>query len=100
MNKRMFVAVRKDLGLVYRMVQGGHALAKFAIEHTKLFNEWNNEYLIFIEVENINDLRKLAEQLSLKDINFSVFFEPDINEITSLACYESVNVFKRYKITE
>lgn len=95
MCKRMFIIVRKDLDLVYRMVQGGHALAQFALEHREIFNQWNNGYLIFIEVEQLDDLRNLSAKLSFKDIEFSIFFEPDINEITALACYESVNVFKK-----
>lgn len=33
MNK-MFILVRKDLDSPYKMVQGAHALAQYALEHT------------------------------------------------------------------
>ena len=32
--KQMYVLVRKDLGTIYKMVQGAHALAQYALEHT------------------------------------------------------------------
>jgi len=32
--KKMFILVRKDLGSPYKYVQGGHALAQFALENT------------------------------------------------------------------
>jgi hypothetical protein len=32
--KKMFILVRKDLGNPYKMVQGAHALAQYALEHT------------------------------------------------------------------
>ena len=31
---RMYVAIRKDLPVAYKFVQGSHALAQFALEHT------------------------------------------------------------------
>jgi len=31
---KMYVAVRKDLGSIYKMVQGSHGLAQYALEHT------------------------------------------------------------------
>lgn len=32
--KKMFILVRADLGFPYKMVQGSHALAQYALEHT------------------------------------------------------------------
>lgn len=37
---RMYVLVRLDLAEDYRMVQGAHALAKYALEHPSEFKTW------------------------------------------------------------
>jgi hypothetical protein len=31
---KMYIIVRKDLGPIYKMVQGAHALAAFSLENT------------------------------------------------------------------
>lgn len=82
---KMYVAVRKDLKSIYKMVQGSHGLAQFALEHTQLFNKWHNETIVFIDVKNINGLITLANKLEKSNVKFSVFREPDIgNELTSI----------------
>lgn len=97
MNK-MYVITRKDLGAIYKMVQGAHALAHYAIEWRQSYEEWNNEYLIFLEVKDIEELLKAAESLSRKNTQFSIFYEPDIDQVTAIACYDSEDKFKHYKV--
>ena len=85
MKNKMYVCVRKDLKSIYKMIQGSHGLAQYALEHTQLFSRWNNETIVFIDVKNIDGLISLADKLDSKKIHFSVFKEPDIgNELTSL----------------
>lgn len=88
MSKKMYVLVRKDLEKTYRMVQGSHALAAFALEYTALFNEWNNGTIVFLGIRNEDKLREKADELFLKQLPYSVFVEPDIDlQMTALACY-------------
>ena len=97
MNK-MYVITRKDLGAIYKMVQGAHALAQYLLTQHQLGQLWGNEYLIFLEVQDKEGLTKLAEKLSIQDIKFSLFYEPDIEEVTALACYCEEKQFKNYKV--
>lgn len=75
---RMYLILREDLS--YKYIQGGHALAKYALDHSSLFKEWNNGYLICLSVFNGLALEDLREKLAeAKNFNsFSVFFEPDL----------------------
>lgn len=97
---KMYIIVRKDLGPIYKMVQGAHALAAFSLENTQLFENWNNEYLIFLDVKDKYSLLKTTEMLSDKDIKFTIFYEPDIDEVTAIACYTSEDTFKKYQVAK
>lgn len=86
---RMYVIVRRDLSETYRMVQGTHALAQYALEHPDLLKEWSNEYLIFLSVFNLKALRELKMNLTGK-VEFSTFYEPDLdNQETAIALYDT-----------
>jgi hypothetical protein len=92
----MYVIVRKDLADTYRCVQGGHALAQFAMEHPKEFKKWNNEFLIYLGVWNLIELREWIKKLSKTKKNFSVFKEPDLDgHPTAMACYDSGVIFRK-----
>ena len=49
-DPRMYLILREDLA--YKYIQGGHALAEFAIDHPGQFNEWANRHLICLSVFN------------------------------------------------
>ena len=69
-------------------VQATHAAIKFIIEHPEIAHEWYNisEYLVELSVKNQEELLELAEKLSWKDIVFSEFREPDLdNAVTAIA---------------
>ena len=98
MNK-MYI-VRSDLGKIYKMVQGAHALAAYSLEHQVEFKNWNNEYLIFLDIKDNNEL--LTSICKLKELNqtFSVFYEPDIDSLTAIACYADEDIFKYFKVAK
>lgn len=76
---RMYLILREDLA--YKYIQGGHALAQFALEHRDKFEEWNNEYLINLSVFNGLALQELDTELISKIGGrqiYSIFFEPDL----------------------
>lgn len=100
MNK-MFILVRKDLGFPYKMVQGAHALAQYALEHTQEFNEWNNHTIVFLDVKDESALYKWKDKLYYSDKAISVFFEPDVNnQLTAIACYDDGEIFKNLQIAK
>jgi len=82
---RMYIIVRGDLSETYRLVQGAHALAQYALEYPEEFKKWNNQYLIFLKVFNLISLYDLMEY-RFKKAKISVFKEPDLdNQPTAIA---------------
>ena len=83
---KLIVVTRKDLNPGYQIAQAGHALAQFMLEHPEQANQWNNNYLICLSVEDENQLNNLSEKVQAHGIPMSYFLEPDIgNELTAIA---------------
>lgn len=80
--------------LNYQGVQGGHALAQWLLENPN--QTWNNDYLIYLQVEDIN---KFMFKLDIKNIKYSKFIEPDMgNQITAIACQSTDKIFEKLKL--
>lgn len=96
-----YVIIRKDISLVQQSVQIGHAAleAGFRFEKPK-----ETSFLIVLEVENQESLKKAAHFLGERDIDFYMFFEPDNHMGFSAICTRPVyekrekNLFKRWKL--
>ena len=81
---KMFVLVRNDLSKSQQGVQGGHALAQFALDHPHDFKEWGNQTIVYLKTE-LDTLEVLKDEVS---DSVSRFYEPDIgNQLTALAIY-------------
>lgn len=97
----MYVVVRTDLEKSSSAVQAGHALAQYCIDYPEHQTEWNNNYLIYLVAENEQQLEELLYKLSLKDLEVSIFREPDLdNQITAICCLTKKNssIFKNYPL--
>lgn len=103
--KRLYVLTRKDLGLAYQAVQGAHAVAQFCLDYPD--HEWNNGYLIFLEVEDKGELHEWLGELEYRNdfkaepqkVPFSIFKESDLdNELTAIAAYTNGTKFKKIPI--
>lgn len=93
---KMYVITRKDLPVNYRAVQAGHGLAEYMIKHP---NDWQNETLVYLVVEDEYSLIKLANKLEYKNITYTKFHEPDIdNQLTAIAAYNDGKIFKNIKL--
>jgi len=92
------VLTRNDLGIAYQAVQGAHAVAQFCVDHPN--HEWNNGYLIFLEVDDLYELKKWEYKLKDRNgIEMSWFYEPDLsNEMTGIAVYGSGYVFRNLQV--
>lgn len=69
-------------------VQAIHAAIQFQHEHPEYAKNWfeKSNYLGFLSVMSEKDLLDLIDKASGKEIKFSVFREPDINnQITAIA---------------
>jgi len=91
---RMYVLVRKELDQTYRNVQGTHAALQYALEHIGETRLWRNEYLIFLGVRFPSGIQEWINKLEDMGLKYSVFYEPDIDQVTALACIADPSVFK------
>ena len=95
-KKKMYVLVRNDLETTYRCVQGGHALAQFALENPEELIEWNNETIVFLACRGIDELLNYHIKAMDRCLPVSSFEEPDLNnQLTGIACYCDGRLFKK-----
>ena len=93
---KLFVLTRRDLSPEQRAVQSGHSLAEFLLNYK---TNWDNGTLIYLGVENEEELKKWIFKLDRKNIRYSIFREPDIgNQITSLATDHQSRLFSKLKL--
>jgi len=71
----MYIFLRKDIDSTYQIIQAGHAL----FEHAHTLNEKPSDISSFclLEAKDEDDLEKIASELEMKNINFTMFHEPD-----------------------
>jgi len=94
---KLYVIVRKDLSVSKRAVQAGHAVAQFCL--CCPFSRWKNNTLIYLGIKNLNNLKKLINQLNNNNIKFIEFREPDIgNQITAIATDQYYKMFDKMKL--
>lgn len=92
--KRLYVLIDKDLDPVYGCVQGGHAVAQYLIDNQGK-DKWSNEYLIYLYA----DLSIWIDKLNAKNLNYSFFKEPDLNNrITAIALENDGKIFKKLNL--
>ena len=88
----MYVIARAQLNPIYQCVQGGHALVNYINERPNEAEEWDNQYLIYLNTYGLDDLMELLIE---NCIPFSSFEEPDMGGcITAIACYCDGNLFQ------
>jgi hypothetical protein len=96
---KMYVLVRSELSPSYRAVQGGHAVAQYAIEHPNAFRRWANGYLIYLETRFPSGIKETQDRLDRFKRDYSVFREPDLGgQPTALACLDTGEMFKSMRI--
>jgi len=97
--KKLYVLVRTDLKYSSPAVQAGHCVAQFCLNNG---NDWKNETLIYLGVKDLDDLKRWCFKLETKNINYTEFFEPDMNsELTAISVLlENGKIFKNLKLLE
>lgn len=90
--KRLYILISRDLDPIYGGVQGGHGVSQWLLEHTE--QTWNNGYLIYL----VADLEKWVKKLKIKEKDFSIFKEPDLNDkVTAVALLDDGRIFRNLK---
>jgi len=65
--------------VAYQGVQAAHATAQYLLDNPS--QQWNNNRLVVLEA-NLDDW---IFKLNLKEIQFTSFYEPDIDSISAIA---------------
>lgn len=93
----MVVITRSDLTPGQQAVQSAHAAINFNYEHPDRAGPWfkDSNYLVLLSLENENELIKFIEKCENKNIKYTTFNEPDLNnEITAIALEPSITTQK------
>jgi peptidyl-tRNA hydrolase len=88
MMGKLYIVVRGDLSPGLRAAQACHAQRLFVEEHPEVDRDWyeNSNTIVILEVRDIDELMDLAFDLDARNIRFSQFDEPDLqNEPTAIA---------------
>lgn len=91
---KLYILVRKDLNPIYGCVQAGHAVAEFSLKNYRVFREWGNSTLVYLAVPDLRTLKLWLLKLERKDIFYVQFHEPDLDELTSIACINTGKIFR------
>ena len=86
---------RQDINPGYQVVQSTHSIADFAHDHPEVFSKWKEESnsIICLSAKSQEHLLKLYEKYSSLT-QASLFFEPDVDEYTSMCLYGSPEIRK------
>ena len=100
MKKKLYVIIRNDLpSKPYMACQGGHALAEWMLKNPGQVKEWGNHTLIYLRVNNEEQLKFWIDVIEMSDGKCVIFREPDLeNEITAIATYCNGKLFKGLKL--
>ena len=92
----MVVITREDIDPGYQVVQSTHSIADFAHEHPEFFGTWKEESnsIICLSAKNQEHLLQLFEKFS-KLTPTVKFFEPDVDEWTSICLYGTPEIRKK-----
>ena len=90
--QKLYVLVRTDLKGSSPAVQAGHAVAQWMLEHPS--TDWVNQTLVYLNIGNADALHKWKSKIHYKDMDYSTFTEPDLNdETTAIACLTDKKLF-------
>lgn len=91
MQDKLYVVTRKDLSKSQQAVQAGHALAEYLLTTD---TSWTNGTLVYLKVDNEDELKSLTALLKHGKIHFTSFKEPDFNnQLTAIASLGSNDYF-------
>lgn len=87
---RLITIVRDDINPGYQLAQSLHAISQFSLEHSDLFKQWNNSYIVSLSIPSEEKLSILADKLTRMGIPMSYFTEPDIqDQLTAISFIET-----------
>ena len=96
--KKLYILTRRDLKPSYQAVQAGHAVAEWILRHQGQ-SEWDNGTLVYLGIDDEQELQRWTEKLDCKDMQWTGFTEPDIgDQMTAIACLSDGKIFSNLKL--
>lgn len=80
------------------IAQSGHAIAEFSNKNKNIFEQWHSEsnYLIILEIDNEEKLKRLYYKLKDNGANVVGFIEPDIGNQLTAICYYGTSEMRKH----
>ena len=75
MRNNLYILVRKDLHPDYQSVQAGHAVAEWLLHVPETERTWDNGTLIYLHVEDEEELQFWCEKLDHRGLKWKGFRE-------------------------
>ena len=93
----MYVVTREDLSIPQQLVQSTHSAIRFQHEHSEIAKDWdiNSQYLACLSTKDEESLKQLIKKAESKDIKYTVFIEPDINNEMTSVTFEPSDLARR-----
>lgn len=97
-ESKLIVITREDITPGYQCVQSGHAIADFSYQHPEIFKKWKLESnsIICLSAKSEQHLLQLFHKYS-EITPTTKFYEPDIDQWTSLCLYADPSIRKTLK---
>lgn len=70
------------------MAQASHCAIQFVFDHNEIASLWHktSDYIVILNINNEEELKKLISEAEAKGIKFSTYREPDLeNQFTGVA---------------
>lgn len=92
---KLIVITRSDITQGYQVVQSTHSIADFAHQFPDVFSKWKEESnsIICLSIKSQEKLLNLYEKYNYLT-SVVKFFEPDIDEYTSICLYGTPDIRK------
>ena len=94
-ESKLVIITRQDINPGYQCVQSTHSIADFAYRYADTFKKWKTESnsIICLSAKSEQHLLKLYDKYSSLTPSIK-FFEPDIDEWTSICLYANTEIRK------
>ena len=95
--ERLYCITRKDLTPGQKTAQACHAATQYILDNPK--TNWDNGFIICLEIDSEQELLKLKESLDIKGLNYSYFKEPDMGDaLTAISMLDHGKTFANLKL--
>jgi len=91
MNPYMYLFIRSDLSIPQQIVQTAHAVDEIGMR----YKSKGTNYMVLCDAANADHLNTIAECLDKNEIDYEMFFEPDIGEYTAIATRPLIGAERR-----